>query len=223
MARRTAAQLAQTRQALIESATRCFAEKGFHHTQIAEISAGAGVGISAFYGQFKDKEEVFLLIVQQLFADSHDAVLAVRRDLKLSSPIDLINMTEQIYRLVFERLWQHRQITLSAFRSGLAAVPALEKLYWSICDAVAEEMGRDMQRGQAAGFLQVERPRDMSDAMVGMVYQLSHRMVMYGTPTPQEAAKVCTRYTVGALLLCMPPQVLGQIMPLIAEQQNAVI
>ena len=71
-------------------------------------------------------------------------------------------------------------------------------------------------RSQAAGFLQVERPRDMSDAMVGMVYQLSHRMVMYGTPTPQEAAKVCTRYTVGALLLCMPPQVLSQMLPLIA-------
>jgi AcrR family transcriptional regulator len=216
MARRTQEQLAQTRQDLIESATRCFAAKGFAQTQVAEIAAGAGIGISAFYGQFKGgKEELFLLIIRQMFDELHAGVVTIRQGLRIQSPLDTLLLTQHIYEMVFQTLNRHRHITLSAFRSGFGSLPALENLYWDICDAVAAQMSLELQRSNAAGLLNITRPTDLSDATVGMVHQLAHRMVAQGSPTPTQAARMCTQFTVGAFLLNMPRPMLQQLLPLL--------
>jgi AcrR family transcriptional regulator len=218
MARRTQAQLAQTRQDIIASATRCFAEKGFAQTQVAEIATGAGVGMSAFYGQFKGgKEALFLLIIRHMFDELHAGVLAVRRDLRIQSPLDTFLLTQRMYEMVFETLNRNRQITLSAFRSGFGSLPALETLYWDMCDAIAEQMTVELQRSTAAGLLKIARPTDLSDATFGMVHQLAHRMVAQGSPTPSQAARICTQFTLGAFLLNMPHPLLQHMLPLLAQ------
>jgi AcrR family transcriptional regulator len=216
MARRTQAQLAETRQGIITAAKRLFAEKGFANTQIAEIATAAGIGMSAFYGQFEDKEALFLLIVNEMFNELHTGVLAVRRHMDIQSPLDSLLAIQRIYDLVFDTLDKHKQITLSAFRSGIASVPALETLYWGICDAVALEMGQDLARSEQAGLIKVDSHRDMADAMVGMIQQLAHRMVREGSPTAHEAASVCTKFTLGALLISMPRETMKQVLPLFA-------
>lgn len=217
MARRTQAQLAETRQAIIDAAKQLFADKGFANTQVAEIALAAGTGISAFYGQFQDKEALFLLIVNEMFTELHSRVVAARRSMDKQSPLGALMTVQQVYDLVFETLHKHKQITLSAFRSGFAAVPAFEALYWNICDAVASEMSCDMQRGEKAGMLKLDCHRDMADAMLGMIQQLSHRMVREGSPTPQEAARTCTKFTLGALLISMPAESMQKVMPLFTD------
>lgn len=219
MARKTQEQLAETRQALIRAAAQLFSEKGFQHTQIAEIAQLAGTGISAFYKQFEDKEAVFRIIFDDIFENVHAAILAARRGMQLTSPLDLIMGIQRTYDLAFDTLHAHRQITLSVLRSGFAASDTLDDMYWQLCDRVAEEMGRDLENGITAGLLQIDRPRDFADATVGMIRQLAHRMVRDGQPTPHEAAKICTRFTLGALLLSMPPATLQQLTPLLAALQ----
>ncbi|MEC7118426.1 MAG: TetR/AcrR family transcriptional regulator [Pseudomonadota bacterium] len=216
MARRTAEQLAQTRQNLIDAAKQVFAEKGYTNTQIADITQQAGTGMSAFYGQFENKEALFLMIVHEMFDELHAGVVEIRRGMNLNSPLDMLILTQQIYQLVFETLYKHAQITLSVFRSGVAATPEIERLYWQICDAVADALSQDMQRGEAVGLLNIESRRDMADAMFGMVQQLAHRMVLDGSPTPAQASRVCTQYTIGALLMHMPKSALQHILPALA-------
>ena len=201
MARRTQAQLAETREALILAAKQLFAEKGYGNTQIAEIAAMAGTGISAFYGQFSDKEALFLLIVNEMFGDLHAGVLALRKDMNLGSPLAAVATLERIHDLVFDKFWKHKEITLSAFRSGFSAIPALEKQYWEIADAVVDAMAQDI----SSGLVTLARPRDMADAILGMIQQLAHRMVREGSPTPAEASQLCTRMVVGGLLTTLPP------------------
>ena len=216
MARRTQAQLAQTRQSIIDAATALFAERGFAHAQVAQIAERAGVGISAFYGQFRDKEELFLLIAQDAFEEVHAGVLEVRRNMNIQSPLDVLMGVQRTYDLVFEMLARHKEITMSILRSGLAAVPALEQLFWGICDAVADEMARDFARANADNVVNVDRPRDLSDAMVGMIFQLANRMTRVESLTPHQAAKVCTKFTLGALLMYMPHDTLHRMMPILA-------
>lgn len=215
MARRTQAQLAQTRQDIILAAQQLFAEKGFAHTTVADLAAAAGIGMSAFYGQFKDKDELYILIVDAMFQDLHSGVLTVRRNMSLESPLDAMRTNLRIYTLVFEKLLKHQDITLSVLRSGYAAVPRFEALYWAICDAVANEMSRDLALSEDAGLIQVESHRDFADATVGMILQLAHRMAAQGSPTPAEAARICTRMTMGGLLLSMPADVLQRVLPLL--------
>lgn len=101
MARRTQAQLAETREALIIAAKQLFA----------------------------DKEALFLLIVNEMLSDLHSGVLALRKDLSLVSPQAAVATLARIHDLVFAKLWKHKEITLSAFRSSFSATPALEKQY----------------------------------------------------------------------------------------------
>lgn len=223
MARRTQAQLAETRLAIIASGKQLFAEKGFARTQVAEIAKNAGVGMSAFYGQFEDKSQLFLLIISEVFNEVHDGIIAVRRSVNLQNPLDAITHIQRTYEMFFDTLQKHPQITLSAFRSGFSAIPGLEAWYWQICNAVASEMSKDLATGEATGLIKIANHRDMADAMIGMVQHLGYRMVLEGSPTALDAARMCTRYTLGSLLMSMPQDKIVEFMPLVAAIPHGML
>jgi len=52
-----------TRMRLIEAAERVFIRKGFDDASVEEISETAGYSRGAFYSNFKDKDEVFLEVI----------------------------------------------------------------------------------------------------------------------------------------------------------------
>ena len=60
------AQAKRTRQALYESASRLFAEKGFHAVTVEELCQGAGVSTGAFYHHFKSKMEILAVYHESL-------------------------------------------------------------------------------------------------------------------------------------------------------------
>lgn len=54
---------ARTRAALLEAATAVIAEKGYDRATLEDIAARAGMTRGAVYGNFKNKEELFLAII----------------------------------------------------------------------------------------------------------------------------------------------------------------
>lgn len=220
MARRTPEQLAETRQHLIDAATKLFSEKGVASTQIAEIAAAAGTGISAFYKQFKDKEELFLIIFERIFNAMHDNILQARRQMNMHSPLDMVMGVQRTYEIAFDTFYQHREISLSIFRSSFSASGMLDEHFWQLCNQVADEMSKDLERGNKAGLIAISNPRDFADASFGMIRQLAHRMLLEDSPSPHEAAKMCTKFTLGGLILSMPPAVLTRVLPMLAAPQT---
>lgn len=57
----------ETKERLIESALAEFSEKGYAKASLRRICAGAGVTTGALYFFFKDKEDLFAVIVEQPF------------------------------------------------------------------------------------------------------------------------------------------------------------
>jgi AcrR family transcriptional regulator len=53
----------QTRQRLLESAARAFAEKGFGGASLEEIAESAGYSTGALYANFTNKEQLFMEVV----------------------------------------------------------------------------------------------------------------------------------------------------------------
>ncbi len=51
----------------------------------------------------------------------------------------------------------------------------------------------------------------LAGALIGMVIQLGHRMLGEGEPGPVEAAKFCTRFTIGAMLAFLPKDKLENV------------
>src|SRR3954452_19911047 len=64
-----------TRQALLDSATRLFAEQGYARTSLDEIAAGARVTKGALYGHFASKQALFRVVLEQLEAAVAEDVL----------------------------------------------------------------------------------------------------------------------------------------------------
>lgn len=58
----------RTRQALLEAAVRLFCERGLEGASVDEVAQAAGYTKGAFYANFKSKEELFLVILDEQFA-----------------------------------------------------------------------------------------------------------------------------------------------------------
>lgn len=59
---------AETRRCLMHSAARLFAERGLQQASIDELSENAGYTKGAFYANFKNKEELFLAMLDERFS-----------------------------------------------------------------------------------------------------------------------------------------------------------
>jgi AcrR family transcriptional regulator len=55
----------RTRAALIDAAASVIGEKGWDKTSLDEVARRAGMSRGAIYGNFRDREELFLAVVQQ--------------------------------------------------------------------------------------------------------------------------------------------------------------
>lgn len=58
----------RTRQALLEAAATLFCERGLEGASVDEIAQAAGYTKGAFYANFKSKEELFLVMLDEQFA-----------------------------------------------------------------------------------------------------------------------------------------------------------
>src|SRR5262245_39541116 len=54
----------RTRSALLEAARSLIREKGYEHTTLEEIAEKAGMTTGAIYGNFKNREELFIALGQ---------------------------------------------------------------------------------------------------------------------------------------------------------------
>jgi AcrR family transcriptional regulator len=65
---------AQTRECLMHSAARVFAKRGLQQASIDEVAEEAGFTKGAFYANFKNKEELFLAMLDERFAKRIDDI-----------------------------------------------------------------------------------------------------------------------------------------------------
>ena len=73
----------RTRSHLLEAAGTVFARRGFAHASVDQVAAEAGYTKGAFYANFASKEELFLVLLEQRFAErvaALDEVLAGDED-----------------------------------------------------------------------------------------------------------------------------------------------
>lgn len=67
----------QTRQRLLDAAARLFPEKGFQATSVEDITEAAGYSRGAFYSNFKNKDELFIALLQSIKDEKHEALSGI--------------------------------------------------------------------------------------------------------------------------------------------------
>jgi AcrR family transcriptional regulator len=157
-----------TRRALLASAARLFADKGYHATTVPEIVRGAGVGHGTFYEYFGSRRDILLALVEQ-------AVAAGRRRPRLSSA----SLTERIRWEIYWYLADHvEHLDLSKIWHEAATFDP------DIAVARRRERHRRVARIQRA--LELTGPRAGVDAAVAasalnaMLEEFAHRWFIEG-------------------------------------------
>lgn len=74
MAKRSAAEAAETRRNIMDAAERQFAERGFAATATAEIAKAAKVTEGALFHHFQNKRELFRAVVKKVQDEFHDEI-----------------------------------------------------------------------------------------------------------------------------------------------------
>lgn len=71
---------AERKQAILESAKRVFAAKGFHDAGVADVIADAGIARGTFYLYFKSKSEVFSALVENIIQTAIEKLVPMNLD-----------------------------------------------------------------------------------------------------------------------------------------------
>ncbi len=128
---------AETRARLLRSATAVFAEQGMERASIDDVAEHAGYTKGAFYANFASKEELFLALLDEHFADVLERV-----DLAISGDEDLVDQARE---------------GAASFMRFIAADPDWERLFF---DFSAYAM-----RNQAFGAALADRRRALREGI----------------------------------------------------------
>ena len=142
---------AHTRTCLMESAAKLFARRGLDQASIDDVAAEAGYTKGAFYANFKNKEELFLAMLDERFAERLEALEEV---LSSDAPPE-----EQARRggesfvryLGADPEWQRMFFEFAAYAARNEEFrEELVTRYRSLRERMAEAFARKMQAGEVA-------------------------------------------------------------------------
>jgi AcrR family transcriptional regulator len=162
----------QTRQQIIDTASRLFASRGYNGTSMADLAVAAGLTKGAFYHHFENKEALFFAVIQSVREKWQNAVgpEVVQSQNPLDQIMILLSKHAQLLR---------REPTLCLVMHGLTAemeetnpsfLEALQSVYLDMIGFI-EEMIRN---GQTQGKIRDDaNPQLIALNIVGLLRGIS--------------------------------------------------
>ncbi|MBR3756320.1 MAG: TetR/AcrR family transcriptional regulator [Firmicutes bacterium] len=145
----------ETREGIVTTARRLFAEKGYEHTDMKEIAVEMGMTHAALYYYFKNKVDV----AWEIYRVETEGVLAeVERVQKEQQPTPLFLCIFQyvliIHRLAFNPVTESYffdEINYRGYDKG--EMQRVRRSYYAALEALFEEQGVHMDDDQFAAFI----------------------------------------------------------------------
>jgi TetR/AcrR family acrAB operon transcriptional repressor len=174
MARKTKAEAAATREALLDAAEEVFLEKGVARTSLEQIARHAGMTRGAVYWHFKNKADLFQAMLnrvrmpfQELVAEIGDPSLAER-------PLEAIRLA---IRKGFERLEQPRYRRVHAILihhcevfGDIDPLAMQNEMAEEACGALRDYFACAASLGQLRGDLSPELAASLMQSMLGGLF-----------------------------------------------------
>jgi AcrR family transcriptional regulator len=109
MARKTKEDAEETRDSILEAATRVFIENGFSNASLEQIAVKAGVTRGAIYWHFKNKMDIFQALHDQLYTPFSEMIV---KDLEEDNNMPLKQLEELCIKLFIdlEKIPQRKRI-----------------------------------------------------------------------------------------------------------------
>jgi AcrR family transcriptional regulator len=182
-ARALSANLASSRDQLLEAASRVFARSGYHGASMSEIAAEAGFSKGALYWNFASKEDLFFALLDEL--DGH------LREL-ITASADLPVGTErkgEVSRDLSAVLENGRDVVRLFHEYSALAVrdPKVAARYAERNGRLREELAESTRaRHEASGLPLAIPAEDLATAVIALVDGLSMQQLTEPDAVPEE-------------------------------------
>jgi AcrR family transcriptional regulator len=182
----------RNRAVILAAARKVFGTLGYDRAAVRDIVRATGLSVGTFYEYFRDKQEIFAAVAEEAWAGIRQRLRAVRRDRRL--PLE--ERVRRAYLAYFQFVVEqgHLYSVLDEMILGSRG----ERGPGTVAQAV-EELREDLLPDWASGALGAEDPDLVATAMVGTGLLVARQMRSRGRLDPEEAARFCTRFTLGGL------------------------
>ncbi len=191
--------VATTRKKLLDAAEDLFSTRGYHRTQVADLTARAGTGVGTFYRYFEGKEEVMRELLTGFLSGIRDQVAALRAGIETREPLEQIDMVRENFSVILSEFQARPALALMLLRNSYGVNEEINELAWELVKQMAADIVSDIERAELAGLIEVQAKDALAHAIAGSVLQCAHNLLADGAYTREQAVEVCTRFTLGGL------------------------
>ena len=163
----------RTRADLLAAARKVFAARGFHNASILDITTAANVGVGTFYLHFRDKDEAFETLIEEVLNGLQEQITAdVYRQGEPSLPV--------IIRLILYHAYEQRDL----FRIALTGGGIFTRTF-HVQDMIAQGITPTLERQAHKGYLEYETVPLLASLITGVVAQGIVWWFEQDEPTPE--------------------------------------
>lgn len=145
------------------AAAACFAESGYHATQVSDIIAAAKVARGTFYLYFKSKHEIFNTILDEFIATLQDQIKTIELGSDTSPADQMRANVERVIDLVLGRPEIGRILFSEAVGLDRVVDDRLREFYARLLDMIERSIGR----GIGLGLVRRVEPRVAACIVLG--------------------------------------------------------
>jgi AcrR family transcriptional regulator len=158
------------KEVILQASSRLFSDKGFNETSISEISRISGVAEGTIFYHYKNKEGLFLAILEGLKDDIVSGFDQYFKEKKFPSGLDMVEGTIFYYLYLAGMKEDRFHLLHHRYPYELAAVnPVCRKLLETIYNCVVDIFERAILLGQKDGSIGEVSSRKMALILFSMV------------------------------------------------------
>lgn len=173
------------RTAMMQTAVRVFAEKGYHATTVRDIVQAAGVAIGTFYFYFPDKET----LIVYLYEETADFLLQALRQAVTGRAQLPQQLAAGVQAYINIALYEPAVVHVLLV-GGVGAVPALAAKRSEFREQLVQIWQRPLDQALDAGHIIPQNTRRSAEALAGAIDEVILHLLNQPQPDNEAAAAV---------------------------------
>ncbi|MCG8588494.1 MAG: TetR/AcrR family transcriptional regulator [Proteobacteria bacterium] len=182
----------RNRSELLAAARKVFAELGYDAATVRDVVRRTDLSVGTFYQYFRDKDEIFTAVAEEVEASVRARLQEVREDPDPSPEERLYRAYLALFTFVVEerRLFEVLERHLPRVDPGQPN-DALR--------LTLDELEEDLVSERARDLLGDANPKFTAAAVIGSGLLVARAMLAEAEPDPEAAARFCTRFSMAGL------------------------
>lgn len=149
-----------SRQRLQLAARDVFREQGFANARVSDMAENAGMSLGAFYRYFRDKRDMLMSLLEQLFADMYEFARAAWEP---GDPTRSVLVTTRKYLEMYRDNADLYRVLIEAAQTE----PAVEQVWDEARRSFYDRIARALRRGQTQGAVLDEIDPELAAVLLG--------------------------------------------------------